>query len=208
MKQSPSRAFSSRRTGQETSAFTLIELLVVIAIIAILAALLLPALSNAKNKANDGACLSNLKQMAAGWLAYADDNANRMPANNGGSTAGGPPGSWVLGNARTDLNYTNIQAGVIYPYLPNPKVYKCPRDHSLATGTSQERVRSISMDGYLGADVHLTRLSQVINPGPALVFVFIDENETSIEDGTFGIRSAPIPRGSICPPIGTDKPAT
>ena len=109
----------------------------VIAIIAILAAMLLPALASAKDKAKRTICVSNQKQIIMGSLMYAGDNRDRLPYPNWN-----PP--WVVGwlydpsasssvpdltvapyNVNPTLAY---QGGLIWQYIKNISVYKCPAD--------------------------------------------------------------------------------
>ncbi len=70
-------------SGVKSGRFTLIELLVVIAIIAILAALLLPALQQARERAQAISCVNNLRQCAQVGQLYLDSNNDFFPIGGG-----------------------------------------------------------------------------------------------------------------------------
>lgn len=110
--------------------FTLIELLVVIAIIAILAAILFPVFAQAREKARQITCTSNLKQQALAILQYTQDYDGQYPAAApyyGGSWQN-DFGGWQLpcsmpGQASTDCM---VWGNSVQPYLKNLQVLSCP----------------------------------------------------------------------------------
>lgn len=104
--------------------FSLAEMLVVIGIVALLMSILLPATRRAWEQARRVQCMANLRTLTAAWLAYANSNRGRLC----GATAGTPDDprfcDWVtIGD--TDQC---ARDGVLWPYVRDARVYKCPAD--------------------------------------------------------------------------------
>jgi prepilin-type N-terminal cleavage/methylation domain-containing protein/prepilin-type processing-associated H-X9-DG protein len=92
-----------KSTFANKAAFTLIELLVVIAIISILASILFPVFAQARENARRASCMSNLKQIALGWMMYTQDYDGRLPY------------------------YTSAgEMALVFPYVKNSQVFRCP----------------------------------------------------------------------------------
>lgn len=138
----------SRSLRASRGAFTLIELLVVIAVIALLISLILPALGKAREAGRVVKCLANMKQIALGTVAYAQDYKDQIWPVALRNTAGArywPPNDApnpddrdvALWAQRVNADGTRAP-GLMYEYLGNAHaVAECPTNKRRAVNGSE-----------------------------------------------------------------------
>lgn len=122
---------SRRYTG-----FTLIELLVVIAIIAILAAILFPVFAQAREKARQTSCLSNMKQLGLGIMQYVQDYDETFPIGQPVNSVDGfdtatyninVPAGWRDGTGTYWYESDkSLWANAVQPQVKNYDILACP----------------------------------------------------------------------------------
>jgi prepilin-type N-terminal cleavage/methylation domain-containing protein/prepilin-type processing-associated H-X9-DG protein len=198
----------SRRSG-----FTLIELLVVIAIIAILAAILFPVFAQARAKARQTSCLSNMKQIGTSMLMYAQDYdellvAYRMRDSNASVFLNPFAADARVGaSAKRPLFFNQA----LDPYIKNYDVWKCPSNPGAWVNIDANGVMGNAGSGFqsYGGQNSYAANNYVIRPGlgfplaglqaPADTIAVIDgsyynalmRNPCQLLSETYGIANGP-----------------
>jgi prepilin-type N-terminal cleavage/methylation domain-containing protein/prepilin-type processing-associated H-X9-DG protein len=144
--------FSLRRRP----AFTLIELLVVIAIIAILAAILFPVFAQAREKARQATCVSNLKQLGTAALMYAQDYDEQWPMLESGGTTRYTTANLLDPYIKTNKKNVATYGGGGGNLWPEDSIWRCPSGQTYNFG---------DLRSYFTVAYNWLYLTQV-NPGP------------------------------------------
>ncbi|HKS37208.1 MAG TPA: hypothetical protein VJW76_08475 [Verrucomicrobiae bacterium] len=183
--------------------------------VSLLALVLLSTANDTGTQARAAGCLSNLRRLTQAWLMYAVDHRDYFPPNvdDGGRSNWVYGIAGALPDATNVVSLVDGRYSRLGPYSRDPTIYRCPADASTirAGGQTYTRVRSCAanqavgtkhdgfspvdgpwLDGNHSHTANRTwhtyaRLSDVVRPAPAQLWVLIDEDEFSINDGGFAV---------------------
>jgi len=182
--------------------FSLIELLVALVTVAILASVLLPALASSKANGKAQQCMNNKRQLTLAWQMYTADSADQLMTatlwidNSAGYL------DWTTSPMNTNLAaLINPAQALIASYNKNAAVFKCPADAYQSPANSGPRDRSISLNIALAGTptilgkapdgssyIAARKIYDLAKPGPAGIFVLLDEHPDSINDSIFALN--------------------
>jgi prepilin-type processing-associated H-X9-DG protein len=139
---------------------------VVIAIVAILAAILFPVFAQAREKARQTSCLSNLRQIGAAFSMYGQDHDERLPDRRDlkAMLPGGymPWTTWPPSDPRAGW-----AALVLEPYTRNTALWACPSVAGSTLGAAPQVKQPISPDPQAPATYYwLWRFDRQDDPVP------------------------------------------
>jgi prepilin-type N-terminal cleavage/methylation domain-containing protein len=185
-------AVRSGRAPREAGGFTLIELLVVIAVILILAALAMPVLNKAISGGQSAACKSNLQQIGAGFIGYANQFSQIMPRHNDNEPVVIDQGKWWL-----------KAQGLLVPFVPDFHVFECGADDGVAGELGGPRWHSYGYNtNYWTGSKWVTRkwknIATIEQPSQALIFLDNNERDGGVDgNNDRGYQDGPINNPAI-----------